>query len=438
MIFSKYSTFLFFVITLVLLSSCSSSMIKIVPYSDTLATKIDIEYPDYWTAMYLGAPNYLDSNDVSDDEAEFARGIELIMANDMKSAIPIMENLFYSRLDSPVSPMRYASNSLLWHYYISENRYDKCDSLEFQNYKIENAAFAKSSRIYSRLISKKPLRHDISSKNDTLPYVNDDITLPVIKVTINGKEFEMIYDTGAMTTVVSKEVAELCGLTPAVERLNVTGTSNEKNISTYIAQTDSICIGNSKFSNHFITVSADGNFEITFLWFWTISKFDGLIGWDIIKHFESEFDFENKRLVLKEPVKKDSVVSNLFWLNIPIVKAIDQRAWPFHFFYDSGAEVSNFTEMINHKLPKVEFGTAFEWTWGLGGSVWNFRDTYPETSMFIGDREVFFYNMRIQDRTDNLFKYDFIAGNNICRGGKIILDPLNGLFKIIPPSEKNE
>jgi len=410
-------------------------MIKIEPRPDTSLAQTNIDFADYWTAMYTGAYEYADSNDVTEEEAEFAKGIKYIVSNQIESALPIMKGIYYSKTENDSSMMKYVSKSILWHYYLSENRLDICNELDFRYNKTANADEGKAAVIFKKLIGERPFTRNIYAKTDTLLFTNDDKEMAIIKVVINGQEFEMAFDSGAMVTVVSKEVADLCNLTPIVDKLNVFGTSNEKNLGTYQAISDSIQIGNSKFNNLIVNVSAEGNFEFGIPYIWTFFKIDGLIGWDIVKHFESEFDFENNRLILNKPIRKSGTKQNFFWIAHPIVKATDPRGMPFNFFYDSGAETSHYMKFIIQKLPETELDSDFEITWGLGGSVWHFTDTYPEYVFFVEDHKLTFSDMRIQDNDNLIYIYDATIGNNVCGGGKIKLDPLNGLFEIIPPAK---
>lgn len=418
---------------------CSSSKITVQNYTGEPVEKLDISYHDYWTAVRMGEPMYVDSlENITAEEKEFAKGMQLIVENKITEALPIMEQIYASKPETDTSYLKYFSKNILYHYYLSENRHDSCYSLNYRYNTVLNTEQGKAADIFTELKKQKPFTYTLTANADTLPIIKNKYNFALIEVEINGKVFKMIYDTGAMVTVLSKDIAAQCKCSPITGKINLMGSSNIKTLETFESIIDSIQIGGSKFSNLVAVVSNAGHIKFGIPFIYTFFECDGIIGWDIIKHFKSEFDFENKRIVLQQPIKDENTNPNLFWLGHPIVKTMDSRGMPFNFFYDSGANTSSFTKIMVQKLPAVDLGHKFSISWGLGGSVWNCRETYPQVNTLIKGKQVDFFKMPVEEDADGIFIYDFIAGNDISNGGKIIFDPVNGVFEIISKTELGE
>ena len=115
-----------------------------------------------------------------------------------------------------------------------------------------------------------------SANGQTLISYDNSFGLVVIPVTINGKVYRFVFDTGAQTTVVSKELADNIGLEKQ-SSVNVSDAhSSSQRLS--VGVIDSINLGNFCYNNVGTLINDfQKNAQFSCL------KIDGILGMNIIK-----------------------------------------------------------------------------------------------------------------------------------------------------------
>lgn len=139
------------------------------------------------------------------------------------------------------------------------------------------------------ILSKAELKS--SADGQTLISYDNSFGLVVIPVTINGKVYRFVFDTGAQTTVVSKELADNIGLEKQ-SSVNVSDAhSSSQRLS--VGVIDSINLGNFCYSNVGTLINDfQKNSQFSCL------KIDGILGMNIIKLNNWKVDYNSTSITV--------------------------------------------------------------------------------------------------------------------------------------------
>ena len=141
------------------------------------------------------------------------------------------------------------------------------------------------------------------------------VITPIMTVQLNGKCIDLLIDTGAMLTVVTKSVAERCGLMIEEKTLDAAGAMGDA-VTVQTARIDEFTIGKSIIKNKKCMIIPDEAFDFSAV---GGPKFDGVIGWEIIKRLYWEIDFPNRKIKVRAPYQED-VERNMCCDFYPMVK----------------------------------------------------------------------------------------------------------------------
>lgn len=142
---------------------------------------------------------------------------------------------------------------------------------------------------------------------------------------------------------------------------------------------------------------------------------------------------ENEIMIIRKPLKKNNIKRNLLWLSHPVVTFRSYTGIDLHFFYDSGAEESNFYDLLLMKLKPDDIEEDTKTIYGLGGKLKQDIRVIPNISLFDNRNKINFINMKSGfEDSDLFFKLDGKLGNDIGKQSKFRIDALNGIFEITP------
>lgn len=147
--------------------------------------------------------------------------------------------------------------------------------------------------------------------------------LVVIPMTINGKVYRFVFDTGAQTTVVSKELADDIGLKKqgSVNVSDAHGTSQKLSVSVI----DKIYLGKFYYSNVGVLVNDfQNNSQFSCL------KIDGILGMNVIKLNNWKINFDNNSIT----VFNNENISTHEYKVIPLIPS--KSGIPYAYFYING------------------------------------------------------------------------------------------------------
>ena len=181
-----------------------------------------------------------------------------------------------------------------------------------------------------------------------------------VPVTVNGKEYKFIFDTGAEATFVSERLANEMGLRIINESVKITGIKSDIGKRGTI---DSLMIGDIVFKNPNIIISLP-NEEID-----TIFQVDAVLGLDFIKRVgETQIYPEQKKIIFPiEKTKLPSYGRNLMFSNRqPYLRAYSNTE-KLSFHFDTGNVKTDLQEVYYQKHKEELDKTGIKKTVSSGG-----------------------------------------------------------------------
>lgn len=187
------------------------------------------------------------------------------------------------------------------------------------------------------------------NKEEIIPFVIENSSI-YIHVKINDTTLKVLFDTGGARNMIAKGVADKLGI--------IQHKDTEKYAyGSVLAVVDSICIGNTIFTNQLFGV--DENTEL-------MKVADIIIGTDILRNFpEFEIDYRKSKLVFRNylPDRKNTP-QNLAVLRFPFIK-LNIAGVNTTFLWDTGSNASVVRDVFYEKnkenlpvVPEFEVGTA--------------------------------------------------------------------------------
>lgn len=189
------------------------------------------------------------------------------------------------------------------------------------------------------------LCNSIFSQSAKIPFEFYQDTYVLIKLSINNKDTLCFYfDTGATATLVDSTVAKKIGLIPNYEQ-NVSGAGGNKKYKIALNQTVNV-EGNLKIDGIHIVIDDLSRLQRTLG-----RKFDGIIGYSILKDFKTKIDFDFKTIELlpfssKVNLDEYHAIDFKFGNGIPIpqfpitIMLKNNKKYTDTVFFDSGAGLS--------------------------------------------------------------------------------------------------
>lgn len=115
-----------------------------------------------------------------------------------------------------------------------------------------------------------------------------------LKVTINGKNMDLLLDTGASGVLLRRTPARKAGVVSAFDT-KISGVGDEGAIKGYVGYADSIKVGALEFQGCLVEVADTRNREGRDV----LGDIDGLIGADVFSGYLISIDFPGERMTLK-------------------------------------------------------------------------------------------------------------------------------------------
>ncbi len=252
---------------------------------------------------------------------------------------------------------------------------------------------------------------------------------PLVYVVINGKGYWFIIDTGAQFSVISKNIADACGVKPIkTEGMDLKSMFSNPGVITRIS------IGEAEIRNVPVMIVQSKNLDIRFFGLFTLMKIDGVIGWPQLKNLRLEFDRAQGSLrVLKSSqfMEKDG---NFFFYFRPLIKTTASNGIPLFFWFDIG---SGNTSIFPRGAKKTSSAITKK---GIsGGSTAAFmggtriqRTTVLKNAGFCICNQFLRFDEILVEKADNPF-FDGWMGMNICINGKLIIDYSKGEIQLQNP-----
>ena len=244
---------------------------------------------DFETSVVLGLSDYKDSTNIDEESRMLARAVGHITDNEYYRALPILWQIQKNLPVDTEHPAKWYAYSALYSYYRTMGRVDSINILKKRCVKKPPEYCDFLIHTYDSLISANPRSIDYPSEPDTLRVVKDDTGWPIVEATVNGKPCRLVFDTGAMVTIIERNLARDAGIDPIANTRQVMGSSNEKDTQVDESFVSELTFGATTVHNQFTTIAIDDEMKQTFLWFFTVFDVDGMIGWDVIRDLRYYF-----------------------------------------------------------------------------------------------------------------------------------------------------
>ncbi|MGE5478957.1 MAG: TIGR02281 family clan AA aspartic protease [Chloroflexota bacterium] len=405
------------------IAGCSSQEVSFSKATKTEYPPMENHFHDYWSAMACGMPQFADSFAVDGEKLIFARGLKEIKNGELEKAEAAYESLINSKNDT----IKYNSQMILNDLYVYRSAWNDC--LKLLKAPNESDSAAEERLFFPTFAGAKKEIVEFSKDVDTLPIIIRQKSI-YVPITINGKKYEFLFDTGADLCVIAENVARECGVNPLRVHEGSLVASTGKTFTSVSALIDKLEIGNFTVQNHPSVIVEDANMRFKFL-FYTFLKFDGIIGWNAIKNMDAEIDLARKILILRKPLKRNDVTRNLFWLSYPIVQVKDVNGYDFIFGFDTGAYESHVTDIFLQKIDPGELEDDSETYYGIGGKATRDVKVIPSIDLLLSGYKINFKGLNTGDQAGNQFlNLDGVFGINICEKGKFRIDAINGVFEM--------
>ena len=412
-------------VSLIILFACNSNrnVLKIeksmICGKENAAT--DTVYPDFITASRNLDISYLNRIAANEEQRKYANAIQFLIKRQTGSSEAILLEL---AMNASNTSIRNESKVLLQNLYLMESRWMEVLKIHPEPENSTDIYFS-HSKAWSAGAQAKYI---FPEQGITTPLTFTRNGQPLLHVSINGKSFWFIIDTGAQFSVISRKVAQMCGITP----IPVQGIDYKSMFSTP-GILSRITIENAAIENIPVMIIDSKNLDIRLFGLFTLMKIDGIIGWPQLKNLKLEFDrFQNILKITKSEMTSNKE-GNFFFYYKPTVKAAASNGIPLFFFLDTGKGYTSLfsrgEKKLNTEVTEKGLSVSSMMTPMEGTAIQRIM-VLKDTGFCISNQFVMFNEIQIEKKENPFF--DGWMGMDICKSN-IIIDYPKGEFQIINP-----
>jgi len=164
-------------------------------------------------------------------------------------------------------------------------------------------------------------------------------------------------------------------------------------------------------------------------------KIDGIIGFDIIRELDVEFDYGESTIKMRNPAtSRPEDDRNMFWVGLPVIQMSSEDGIPLHFGLDTGAQVTFVTETLLDKLQLTPARVESRRVGGLGGEISMRAPVMPDVRLMVRGFPIIFRGAAVRAPVYQvLASLDGVLGGDIWNSGIVRIDMTNGVFAIKRP-----
>jgi len=413
---------------LIAASNCSINVgtvnLDVVPVEEphtVQATPVS-DYDDYWNAIQHFDFDYINRYDVSEEQRNFVRGLELSINGEYDDAKELFSTLFVNSNDSL---RRENIAEVLQELLTYDYEWEKLIELDSQ---LPNGLDEDNTIAFARAFqSSPPEQYYFPLKPVVLPTKLSISGVPIIEVMVNGVKQKFWIDTGAEMTVLASDIARKCAVTEFKDDVAELGTSTDIMVESWPGVINELRIGELTIENHPTIIIDKKDLEIKLFKLIKIIKIDGILGWNAIMNLHLEIDYKNGLTTIKRPETVFNPERNFHFVCVPFLSLTDTLGTPFNFYFDTGA---NKTKLFRPGLLKVDTSNATTKSAIIGGAGGTRKVTttvLPTQSFILGKHRLNFNKIGAHgDGKEYFFYFDGIIGSDIAKTGTLILDFQNG------------
>lgn len=418
---TKVAIYILITVSSIVLAACFGSRIYVYKSEKTLSVNGSNPYTDYWSALYCGMPEMTEQYIAYDEQMSLTKAFKYIKNGNYDSAEVLLWTLQKSSNDTIATAGKKLLNSILFY----NSKWSACDSLYKQSGK---AKLKKAIPLYLDYAILPRENYSFSQEADTIK-IEIQKGLPILPITIKGKVYRFLIDTGCDITCLRESVAMELNL----KLLNIHSNGVINSIGDYFnvasSAMDSLKVGKTTAYNHPIIVTGDNN--LTFeLMNHTFIEFYGIIGWNFLKNLDFILDYKKEVLIIRKPIYRPEAENNMFWMSTPILKLYSSDGIEMNFAFDTGDQSSNFFELLLKKIRPENIETDLRLAYGVGSSKIVEIKRLRTLELFLPHYKIEFYNYESGVELEGLVVYlDGRLGSDLMEYSKIRIDALNNNYE---------
>ena len=386
---------------------------------------------EYWDALAALNLSGLRSSAAGDAQTGFAHGMSLLADGDTEGAEKAFMVGSAQRSDVNVG---IASQIMLATTLLYEHKWAELRSFSYspqlsppdkeivRDYQRWGFAFANT----------EPQRVSMSVDSVLMPLRVSPIGTPMVRVRINGRQYNFWLDTGSSITVLSSDVAEEVGA-PVISSDDLSVRTFAGAAPVKAAFVRRIEIGPVLLENtpaviveaSYMTLKPTPDRAQV-----ARTHIDGIIGWDTIRQLDLSLDYTNGLILIRRPQARANSPHNLTWMGKPFVEVRTKLGETLHFTLDTGAQGSFLNTVALDKTGAVS--TISEGVvYGIAGTGKRADKMIRSLPLEFGGKGVRLDEVMLYGPSySGMINCDGILGSDIARYGTIRIDATNGLFSI--------
>jgi clan AA aspartic protease (TIGR02281 family) len=395
-------------------------------------TMRELSHPDFWSALAELRPITAGELAKTPSQRQFALALDDMMSGRMARADTEFASLRNTADDSLLRSGARVAYSAVLQYEENWAALALLPPLAAQPGAADLAGVERWAESFRTVGSKQ---FEFPGRAVLLPLTLSAAGTPMIPVRIKGRDFHFWLDTGSSMTIISSDVAAALDIVPlnsdTLEMVSATGrvralptVLDRVDLGQVIVRNATAMIVNEKQMEMREVPRSEGEPE----------KIDGIIGFDIIHRMDVEIDINTQRVRLRDPALRrndDPSSRNLFWLGVPVVRALSVNGMSLHFGLDTGAQQTFGTETLFDRLDVQMSKTESRQLGGLAGVASLRTAVLHRLDLSIRDRPLFLQELLIYAPVyKTLVSLDGVFGADVIRLGVVRIDATNGVFSV--------
>ena len=396
-----------------------------------LESKAAFNAAEYWDALADLNLVALRSSAASDAQVGFAHGMSLLADGDAAEA----EKVFIQGSGQPSDVnVGIASQIMLAMTLLYEHKWQELRSFVFgphlsppdkeivRDYQRWGFAFANT----------ESQRVSMSADSALMPLRVSTFGTPMVRVRINGRQYDFWLDTGSSITVLNSDVADEVGA-PLLSSDNLAVRTFAGSAAVKAAFVRRIEIGPLVLENTPAVVVEASRMALKSVPdrpSASRTPIDGIIGWDTIRQLDLSLDYASGLLLIRRPQRGGFSPHNLTWMGKPFVEVRTKRGETLHFTLDTGAQGSFLNALALDKTGAVPT-SAEGVVSGIAGTGKRADKVIRSLPLDLGGKSVRLDGVMLYGPAySGMINCDGILGSDIARYGTIRIDATNGVFAI--------
>lgn len=253
-----------------------------------------------------------------------------------------------------------------------------------------------------------------------------------VPVSIGRTKENMILDTGADWTLLSKSKAEAFGVKLGNEIIDLS-TSTSNTVQARFGYIPMLIFGNVKVKNHRVLVVDDAATQLT--------KedeeivIDAILGWNLLRHLRLEIDDSNFELLATFSKSRDGNQDNLFWMGYPGVVTHDPMTGQRLLFgLDTGSSITEISPPFIEWFSRYDYSQDTVSVGGMGGTEYRQVEITTDVQIAIENNIITFDTIQSNPQRELVYLDQAgILGIDLLHDNVMIIDFKNHTFSIDRP-----